>query len=180
MSLSVTVALSRQEFIAFSRYCHKNNYFLPKNRSLLTYTLLYLAFFAIMGGVFTLLQHFDIELNMGQFIVAVLMAILLYAIFAIRLFKTLNKAIPDADSSTFCTKTFTADENGLHIESAYGLWHYNWNSMRFIKQNGDTHYLFIDRTSAFIFPKRAFDSHENYLNFVQYLTQQNYFLNNPE
>ena len=169
MPLSITIELTRQEFMTYSRYCYKNNYFFPASRNLITYILLYLVFFILMAGAFTLLQQWNINFNPEQFAVSLLMAILLYAIFAVRLFKKLSNATPDTDSATFCEKTFIADENGLHIKSVYGVVHFNWNSMRFIKQNGDAHYLFIDRTSALIFPKRAFDSKENYLNFIQYL-----------
>lgn len=71
-----------------------------------------------------------------------------------------RKVMLSPDSWFLSEQTVDLDPAGLGAKGAYGVVHYPWASFRYLAEDDNNLYLFIDNSQAFVLPKAAVGSSE--------------------
>lgn len=160
----ILVSLNRTDYIRFSRYCFKNQYFSKKKTSSLPFTLFILFFIVACASAF---KYFQATLPI--IFISFLLAVLLFITFALRMVQSFNKAIPDDDGFLFLEREYQFDDEGIHETSAQGSSSTKWSAVKFIQTDGGLLYLFLDRVYAIIIPARSFISENESQQFILFV-----------
>lgn len=162
--MEIKIEITRDDYADFNKY-----YFLHKALK----RRIYLPILMVLVLPFFILSR-D-QLNIGSYLFYVVIAGIAFAVtYAIGITLSINrtKKLPLDNGTILGSKKYTITDEGLKEETAHSNGIQKWTGIKSIETNKNSVFIFTDKISAFVVPKRFFKDTVEQEHFIRLIKEK--------